>query len=298
MGTVRVESSWWPLVWTTVPRAGISRATVFDLVELRSAVDVLRIVAGREPVAWVDPALRPHQTPIRAVHFTQLREATADLWRVGELGPLPDFTAGPVVAQTRKIHLSDLLDLRGWVETYEARRLDLAARIARVYAGPAAAAPFEVWDAVGSARLAADGGGHAALIRTVDGVPYRVPNSGVWWAKWASQPLPAAGTGGAPPARPATDADQPPDDAVRRDGLGRPILLGDPASPRVRIAYGGDGRVAKVVDGDLVKHYVGQSDEQVFEGAPAERVRAAVPPPPRFVPAPGRHSLPVPWLLG
>jgi YD repeat-containing protein len=45
--------------------------------------------------------------------------------------------------------------------------------------------------------------------------------------------------------------------AVRADGRGRPIAVGDPACPDVRVAYDADGRVAKVATPDALWHVVG-----------------------------------------
>ena len=47
-GPIRRER--WPLGWTVDVRAGASPITIFDLVELRSIVDTLRVAAGLAPV--------------------------------------------------------------------------------------------------------------------------------------------------------------------------------------------------------------------------------------------------------
>ncbi|MBI3978816.1 MAG: hypothetical protein HY331_11585 [Chloroflexi bacterium] len=118
--------------------AGKTPISLSDVVELRAAVDTLRVAAGLEPVTWEgssaeDRTFRAGQTPIRARHFTQLREAIADLWRIAENGPLPEFTGGPIVPGTRLIRVTDPLDLRGWVEQYEAAVPERAARAVQLY---------------------------------------------------------------------------------------------------------------------------------------------------------------------
>lgn len=52
---------------------------------------------------------------IRAIHFTETRSAMQELWTAAGIGSVPEFSAGPVVAQTRLISLRDPTDLRGWL---------------------------------------------------------------------------------------------------------------------------------------------------------------------------------------
>ncbi|MBI3978836.1 MAG: hypothetical protein HY331_11685 [Chloroflexi bacterium] len=117
---------------------GQTPISISDLVELRAAVDMLRVAADLDPVAWEgksadDPTFRAGETVVRARHFTQLREAIADLWRVAELGPLPEFTGGAIVPGSRAIRIGDPLDLRAWVERYEAAVPEKAARAVQLY---------------------------------------------------------------------------------------------------------------------------------------------------------------------
>jgi YD repeat-containing protein len=255
--------AWWPLVWTSLPRAGVSPVTVFDVAELRSVVDVLRVAADLPAVAWAgttddDPALRPGVTPIRAVHFGQLREAVADLWRLAGTTDVPEFAGGPIAPASRLVRLSDLLDLRGWVETYEAARPNLAARVLRRRASegaPGSAAPAlltELWDGAGLSRVRYDADGRPrALTRVIDGVRYdRAREDGRVGQASAAPASPTAEALVAAELREGGDA------PVRRDGLGRPILLGDPARARLRLAYDGDGNLAKYVRGGVIVHVV------------------------------------------
>ncbi len=162
----RVTSRWWPLQWTSPLHGEAPRPiSQFDVAELRGVVDTNRVAAELSPIQWVgrtadDPTFVAGLTPIRAVHFTQLRQAIADLWDLADLGRLPEFRAGPIVPGTRVISVRDPLDLRGWVETYEQALPDLAARVAWRYdtmprLWPATdhaypnEQPVEVWDATG-----------------------------------------------------------------------------------------------------------------------------------------------------
>jgi YD repeat-containing protein len=287
------EREWWPLVWTTTPRAGASAVTVFDVVELRSIVDVLRVAAGLAPARWAgesdaDPALRAWRTPVRARHFTQLRAAVTDLAGSAGLAPLPDFKAGPIVAGEREIKLSDLLDLRRWVESCEVARPALAARVARCRA--------DLWDGTGVTAQAHDRHGRLVeVVRVLDGQAYRTsyrygpdgrlagltyPDGESVRLTWRGARLVGAESG--PGDRLAVGA--PTDDdggarvvpveatpsAVRRDGRGRPILFGDPAAPDRRLAYGGDGQLAKLVEGEATVHLVGGHYERTLGRRPED----------------------------
>src|SRR5262249_12836782 len=149
------------------------------------------VAAGLQPVQWVgrtddDPTFVAGLTPIRAVHFTQLRHAIADLWDVADLGPLPEFRAGPIGPGNRVISRHNPLAMSGWIETYEQARSDLAARVAWRYdvapsVWPARdhalpdGQPVEVWDATGHA-LFWDGGDPAKLteVRRIDTLWHRL----------------------------------------------------------------------------------------------------------------------------
>jgi YD repeat-containing protein len=166
----RLSTRWWPLRWTS-PLVGETPRPIslFDVAELRGVIDTNRVAVGFAPIQWVgrtdtDPTFVAGLTPIRAVHFMQLRQAIADLWGLAKLGPLPEFQAGPLVPGSRVISARDPLDLRGWLERYEQARPDLAARVALRYGlvprvWPAAdidypvEQPVEVWDATGHALL-------------------------------------------------------------------------------------------------------------------------------------------------
>ena len=59
------------------PGTAIRRA---HLVELRTALDMLRKRHGLEPMAWTDPVLVPGMTSVRAVHFNELRTALDEVY--------------------------------------------------------------------------------------------------------------------------------------------------------------------------------------------------------------------------
>ncbi|NOT59851.1 MAG: hypothetical protein HOP19_06450 [Acidobacteria bacterium] len=53
--------------------AGVTTAKAQHIIELRQAVDALRVVAGLSAAVWTDATLSPASTIIKAVHITELR---------------------------------------------------------------------------------------------------------------------------------------------------------------------------------------------------------------------------------
>ncbi|MFN2480851.1 MAG: pre-peptidase C-terminal domain-containing protein [Pyrinomonadaceae bacterium] len=63
-----------PTVFTDDPLvAGVTTAKAQHILELRAAVDALRLVAGLSPAPWTDATLTPGATVIKAVHILELR---------------------------------------------------------------------------------------------------------------------------------------------------------------------------------------------------------------------------------
>lgn len=63
-----------PTVFTDDPLvAGVTTAKAQHVLELRAAVDALRLVAGLSPAPWTDATLAPGATIIKAVHVLELR---------------------------------------------------------------------------------------------------------------------------------------------------------------------------------------------------------------------------------
>jgi YD repeat-containing protein len=316
-----LEREPWPLVWTVELQAGKSPITIFDLVELRATVDTLRVAAGLEPVAWEgrsaeDPTFAAGRTPIRAGHFTQLREALAELYGATGLGSLPEFDAGPIGAGQRVIKLADPLNLRGWVEQYEAARPALAARVVRRYG--ASSAPglgdeasrgrlTEVWDGAGHFSFWYNGAGQVVgTLRVLDRQDYWTRSGYDQEGRLAALTYPdgeqVSITYGRSGEVKGIEASQgstlgelvgPPrsgeqvlsevwertgETAVKLDGRGRPILLGDPSRPGLRLAYAGDGTLAKRLDERGTVHLVGAHYERTLGyGEIAEQVTKFLP---------------------
>ena len=91
-----------------VPGATPVKAVHFT--ELRTRIDALRMRAGLQRFAWTDPVLAAGVTPVRLVHLLELRSALAAAYEaVGRSAP--SYTdAAPAVGRTliRTIHLMEL----------------------------------------------------------------------------------------------------------------------------------------------------------------------------------------------
>ncbi|MBI2305247.1 MAG: hypothetical protein HYU86_10960 [Chloroflexi bacterium] len=103
--------------WTNPVGPG-SRILVFDVTELRNAIDCSRSAYGAPPYSWTDPTLTPEQTRIKAVHLTEMRTAIQELWNQKAMGTLPAWTGGTPTTGGR-ILASHLTDLRTWLNQYE-----------------------------------------------------------------------------------------------------------------------------------------------------------------------------------
>lgn len=280
----RLIAQWWPLHWTGPLDGERPRPiSLFDLAELRAIVDVNRIAAGLEPMRWVgrtddDPTFLAGVTPIRAVHFTQLRDAIGDLWGVGGLGDLPEFRAGPIVPRTRRISLRDPQDLRAWVEAYEDARPDLAARVVwrpipdpTMWYPPPPTLPVgsdvEMWDGSGHSVVVADPSGSSITeLRRIDTRWYATlvkdhrgdPTATVTPAQISGDDPPAVIDLGKISLRAAGGSSFPiwePEPieveagwTADHDQLGRIIRVQDGDVVIARLAYDGLGRLRKLID--------------------------------------------------
>ena len=72
-------------------RPGVTPVRAVHFTELRARVDVLRGEAGLARFGWTDPVLRPGATPVRRAHLLELREALAEAYAAaGAAGPALD----------------------------------------------------------------------------------------------------------------------------------------------------------------------------------------------------------------
>lgn len=112
-------------VWSATIAPGVP-VRAGDIEEIRAAVALRRTetVPPLSPMTWTDLPLQAGVTPIKAVHFTELRQAIEDLWQARDPGcRLPPWTAdgpgGTGPAPGRPIYAQDVLDLRAWLNQHE-----------------------------------------------------------------------------------------------------------------------------------------------------------------------------------
>ena len=86
--------------------------------ELRSRIDGLRTGLGLAPFTWTDPNLRPGVTRVRLVHLTELRSALADVYRAAGR-PAPRWTDTTPVGGTTPIRATHLTELRAAIVALE-----------------------------------------------------------------------------------------------------------------------------------------------------------------------------------
>ena len=86
--------------------------------ELRARIDGLRVRAGLGRFAWTDPGLRSGVTRVRLVHLLELRSALAEAYSA-EGAPSPAWTDEGPVAGTTPIRAAHLMELRAAVLVLE-----------------------------------------------------------------------------------------------------------------------------------------------------------------------------------
>ena len=79
------------------------------ILELRAALDSVRVAHGLPAFGWTDPTLTPGSTPVKVVHLTELRAALSQAYQA----PGPTYTDPTVEARVtviKAIHLKELRD--------------------------------------------------------------------------------------------------------------------------------------------------------------------------------------------
>ena len=97
---------------------GETPVKVVHFTELRARIDVLRGEAGLAPFRWTDPVLRARATPVKLAHLLELRSALAEAY--GAAGrPAPRWTDASPAAGTTPIRALHLTELRAAVLALE-----------------------------------------------------------------------------------------------------------------------------------------------------------------------------------
>ena len=99
-----------------VPGATPVRAVHF--MELRARIDGLRQAAGLGPFPWTDPVLTAGVTPVRAVHLVELRTALAAAYTAAGR-PAPPWTDAAPAAGATPIRAAHVMELRAAVTALE-----------------------------------------------------------------------------------------------------------------------------------------------------------------------------------
>ena len=88
---------------------GVTPVRAIHFLELRARIDALRAGAGLPAFGWTDPTLVPGTTPIKAVHVTELRTALGEAY-VASGHSAPGYTDAAVASGTRirAVHLMEL----------------------------------------------------------------------------------------------------------------------------------------------------------------------------------------------
>ncbi len=86
--------------------------------ELRARIDAVRSAAGLERFAWTDPVLTPGVTPVRLMHLLELRSALAAAYASSGLST-PTWTDPAPVPGTTPIRAAHLMELRAAVVALE-----------------------------------------------------------------------------------------------------------------------------------------------------------------------------------
>ena len=99
-------------------RPGVTPVRAVHFTELRTRIDVLRRAAGLAPFAWTDPVLTAGVTPVRLAHLLELREALAAAYMAAGRAA-PGWTEAALVVGTTPIRAAHLLELRAAVIALE-----------------------------------------------------------------------------------------------------------------------------------------------------------------------------------
>ena len=99
-------------------RPGVTPVRAVHFTELRTRIDGLRRAAGLGPFPWTDPVLTPGVTPVRLAHLVELRRALAAAYAAAGR-PAPGWTDAAPVAGTTPIRAAHLTELRDAVRALE-----------------------------------------------------------------------------------------------------------------------------------------------------------------------------------
>ena len=110
-----------PTVFTDHPiEPGVTPVRAIHFLELRARVDALRTGAGLPAFGWTDPTLTPGVTPVERVHLTELRRALSEAYAAA--GRAAPAYRDVLVAGGTVIGAAQMMELRAAVRALEAGR--------------------------------------------------------------------------------------------------------------------------------------------------------------------------------
>ena len=99
-------------------RPGVTPVRTVHFTELRARIDALRNQAALRPFRWTDPVLRAGRTRVRLAHLAELREALAEAYAAAGR-PAPRWTDPAPVAGSTPIRATHVTELRRAVTALE-----------------------------------------------------------------------------------------------------------------------------------------------------------------------------------
>ncbi len=97
---------------------GMTPVRAVHFLELRARVDALRMGAGLPELGWTDPVLVPGVTPIKQVHLAELRTALLEVY-VAAGRPAPIYSTRALTSGTTVIAAVDVMEVRAAVSALD-----------------------------------------------------------------------------------------------------------------------------------------------------------------------------------
>ena len=110
-----------PTAFTDHPiERGVTPVRAIHFVELRARIDALRVITGLPAFGWTDSTLTPGVTPVRRVHLAELRRSLSEAYAAA--GRAAPAWAATVVTGATAIAAAHMMELRAAVLALKASR--------------------------------------------------------------------------------------------------------------------------------------------------------------------------------
>ena len=97
---------------------GVTPVRAIHFLELRARIDALRVREGLAGFGWTDPTLTAGATPVRLVHLAELRAALAEVYAAAGQAP-PTYAEPAATERSTVIRATHLMELRAAVAALE-----------------------------------------------------------------------------------------------------------------------------------------------------------------------------------